>query len=201
MKIVNTIVILAAAFFSIKAMAFGTFLNSSKILRGDDYDISASGQFFSSERNGAHIMGTADFPFAETTNLRFFGGAGSFDFSFGAGLKWVPHLEDERHPFNLGTVSSVEYARDSSLDAFLVRTSPFISKNLNWDQGTFEPYVALPVGLLMVDSTSRFTSQFIIGSRVSFEGLNYMHFSVEGGFEIKNADSYIAFMTTIQLRK
>jgi len=201
MKIVNTIVILAAAFFSIKAMAFGTFLNSSNILRGNDYDLSATGQFFSSDRNGAHLMGTADFPFSETTNLRFFGGTGSFDFSLGGGLKWVPHLESERHPFNLGAVFSSEYARDSSLDAFLFRTTPFISKNLKWEQGYLEPYVALPFGLIAVDSTSRFTSQFIVGTRVNFENLSYMYFSIEGGFEIKNADSYIALMTTIQLRK
>lgn len=201
MKIVNTIVILAAAFFSIKAMAFGTFLNSSNILKGQDYDLSATGQFFSSERNGVHLMGTADFPYSETTNLRFYGGAGSFDFSLGAALKWVPHLEDERHPFNLGAVFSTEYARDSSLDAFLARATPFISKNLSWEQGYFEPYVALPIGMISVDSTSRFHSQFVVGTRVNFENLNYMYFSIEGGFEIKNADSYIALMTTIQLRK
>lgn len=201
MKIVNTIVILAAAFFSIKAMAFGTFLNSSNILKGNDYDVSATGQFFSSDRNGAHLMGTADFPFSETTNLRFFGGAGSFDFSLGAGLKWVPHLEDSRHPFNLGTVTSIEYARDSSLDAFLIRTAPFVSKNLSWEHGVFEPYIALPIGMISVDSNSRFSSQFIVGARVNFEELNYMYFSLEGGFEVKNADSYIAIMTTIQLRK
>jgi len=201
MKIVNTFVILIAAFFSIKAMAFGAFLNSSNILKGNDYDLSGTGQFFSSDRSGAHLMGTADFPFSDTTNLRFFGGVGSFDYSLGAGLKWVPHLETERLPFNLGAVFSSEYARDSSLDAFLFRATPFISKNLSWEQGYFEPYVALPVGMIAVDSTSRFSSQFIVGTRVNFEELNYMYFSIEGGFEVKNADSYIAIMTTIQLRK
>jgi len=201
MKIVNTIVILAAAFFSIKAMAFGTFLNSSNILRGDDYDLSATGQFYSSDRNGVHLVGTADFPLSDTTNLRFFGGSGSFDFSLGGGLKWVPHLENSRHPFNLGAVFSAEYARDSSLDAFLFRSTPFISKNLNWDHGDFEPYVALPIGMIAVDSTTRFHSQFVVGTRVNFEELTYMSFSLEGGFEVKNADSYIAIMTTIQLRK
>jgi len=201
MKIVNTIVILAAAFFSIKAMAFGSFQNSSNILKGNEYDLSASGQFFSSDRKGAHLMGTMDLPFSNTTNLRFHAGAGSFDYALGAGLKWVPHMEDERHPFNLGAVFSTEYARDSSLDAFLFRATPFISKNLTWENGYLEPYVALPLGMIAVDSTARFHSQFVVGTRVNFEELNYMYFSIEGGFEVKNSDSYIALMTTIQLRK
>jgi hypothetical protein len=201
MRIVNTIVILAAAFFSIKAMAFGAFLNSSNILKGNDYDLSGTGQFFSSDRNGAHLMGTLDLPFSDTSNLRFNAGAGSFDYTVGAGLKWVPHMENERLPFNFGAVFSTEYARDSSFDFFLFRTTPFISKNLTWENGYLEPYVALPLGMITVDSTARFHSQFIVGTRVNFENLNYMYFSIEGGFEVKNADSYIAIMTTIQLRK
>lgn len=201
MKIINTITLLAVAFFSFKALAFGTFLNSSNILTGNEYDLSATGQFYSSERNGAHVIGTADFPLSSNTNLRFFGGVASFDFSLGAGLKWVPHLEDRKHPFNFGAVFSSEYARDGGVDFFLFRSTPFVSKNVSWENGTLEPYIALPIGLIAVESTSRFHSQFVVGSRIKFESLNYVSFSVEGGFEVKNADSYIAIMSTFQLSK
>jgi len=201
MKIINTITLLAVAFFSFKALAFGTFLNSSDILTGNEYDLSGSGQFFSSDRRGTHVFGTADFPLSDKTNLRFSAGVGSLDFSLGGSLKWVPHLEDREHPFNFGTVFSSEYARDSSIDIFLFRASPFVSKHLDWEHGKLEPYISVPVGLAAVDSTSRFTSQFILGSRIKFDSLNYISFAVEGGFEIKNAESYIAFMTTFQLRK
>ena len=201
MKIINTITLLAVAFFSFKALAFGTFLNSSNILKGNEYDLSGTGQFYSSDRNGAHVIGTTDLPLSSKTNLRFFGGVGSFDFSLGGGLKWVPHLEDREHPFNFGAVFSAEYARDSDFDFFLFRTSPFISKNVSWEHGSLEPYIALPLGMITVESKSRFHSQFVVGSRVKFESLSYVTFSVEGGFEVKNADSYIALMTTFQLSK
>lgn len=192
---------IVSLFASSNALAYGTFLNSSSLLQSGEYDFSAASQFYSSDRSGAHIMGILDMPFTEETNWRFYGGSGSFDFSLGAALKWIPFQDNERTPFNLGAVFSTEYAKDDSYDAFLFRVSPFITKVFTWELGEFEPYLAVPVGMSVIESDSYSNAQFVIGSKVRFEEINFMSFSAEGGFKIKNAESYFALMATVHLRR
>jgi hypothetical protein len=55
------------------------------------------------------------------------------------------------------------------------------------------------VGNLLVDSESEFYSQAVFGTHVKFDELKYMRFSIEGGFNIENAQSFLALMATIQL--
>jgi hypothetical protein len=201
MKTLIKIIALTSLFFSTQAFAYGTFLNSSNLLHGSEYDVSTVGEFFSGDRRGTHVLGMVDLPFTETTNLRFQAGVASLDFSLGGSLKWVPVKTNRRNLINLGAVVSSEYGRDGGEDAFLFRAAPFVSKAFSWEYGSLEPYVALPIGIVAFDSNSEFTSQFITGSKVKFDTLNYMSFSVEGGFDIKNADSYFAIMATILLTK
>lgn len=181
--------------------AFGSFLNSSSILRSGEYDFSGAAQFYSSDRSGVQVSGVLDLPFTEETNIRFFGGTGSYDFSLGGGLKWLPFQDNDRTPFNLGGVLDAGYARDDGYDAFLFRASPFITKVFTWELGEIEPYLSLPLGLSVVDSDSYSYSQLVIGTKVKFEQLNFMSFSAEGGFKIKNAESYFALMATVHLRR
>lgn len=186
--------------FSTSAFGFGTHLNSAKILKPGDYDLSAYSQFFSSDRRGAFVSTAADLPFTDDTNWRINAGAGSFDFSFGGQLKWVPVKEsDERSKVSFGATAGTDYGRDNGFDFFLFRTTPFLSKNLTWEYGSFEPYVAVPIGMIVFDDQSEFYSQFIVGTHVRFEELTYMSFSLEGGFDIENSNSYLAIMATLQL--
>ncbi len=201
MKYINKLAPIFIFFFSVNAFSYGTFLNSSSLLQGSEYDVSGVTEFFSGDRRGTHLMGMVDLPFTKETNLRFYGGVASLDFSLGANLKWVPVKTNSRNQFNIGGVISSEYGRDGGVDAFLFRAAPFISKAFSWEHGALEPYVALPLGVLAVDSSSDMTSQFVIGSKVKFDSINYMSFSAEGGFDIKNADSYFALMATVMLRK
>lgn len=201
MKHLIKVIVLTSLFFSTQAVAYGTFLNSSNLLHGGEYDVSGVGEFFSGDRRGTHVLGMVDLPFTKTTNLRFQAGVASLDFSLGANLKWVPVKTNRRNLFNLGLVISSEYGRDGGQDAFLFRGSPFISKSFSWEFGALEPYIALPLGVVVFDSTSEVMTQFITGTKVKFDGLDYMSFSMEGGFDIKNADSYFALMATILLRK
>ena len=187
-------------FFSTSAFGFGAHLNSSKILKPGDYDLSGYSQFFSSDRRGAFIATAADLPFTDDTNWRINAGAGSFDFSFGGQLKWVPVKEGEdRSKVSFGATVGADYARDSGIDFYLFKTTPFVSKNLTWEYGSFEPYVAVPLGMIVANDRSDFYSQFIVGSHVRFEELDYMSFAIEGGFDIENSSSYLALMATIQL--
>lgn len=188
-------------FYSSATFGYGAFLNSSSILKSGEYDFSGAGQFYSSERSGVHASGILDFAFTEETNLRVYGGTGSFDYTVGTGLKWIPFQDNDRTPFNLGGYLTAEYGRDEGFDAFLFRAAPFVSKVFVWEYGEFEPYMALPIGVQMVDSYSTGTSQFVIGTKVKFEELNFMSFSAEGGFKIKHAESYFAIMATVHLRR
>lgn len=201
MKYINKLALTVIILFSVESYSFGTFLNSSTLLNGSEYDLSTVANFYSGDRRGTHVMGMIDLPFTKQTNLRFYGGIGSLDFSLGGSIKWVPLKLNHKNNFNLGAVASSEYGRDGGIDAFLFRVSPFISKAFSWELGTLEPYVSIPLGVVAVDSSSEMSSQFVIGSKVKFDSLNFMYFAAEGGFDIKNAESYIAFKATVLLRK
>ncbi len=201
MKYINKLALSLILLSSANSFAFGTFLNSASLLTGGEYDLSAVTNFYSGDRNGVHLMGMVDLPFTESTNLRFYGGVGSLDFSLGGNLKWIPLKLNRKLNFNLGLVGSSEYGRDGGIDAFLFRLSPFISKNFSWELGTLEPYISIPLGVLAVDSSSQLSSQFVIGTKMKLESLSYMYFAAEGGFDIKNAESYVAFKATFLLKK
>jgi hypothetical protein len=197
----KSLILIASFFSATNVFAYGTFLNSSNILVGNEYDVSGAAEFFSGDRRGTHALAIVDLPFTKQTNLRFQGGVGSLDFSLGASLKWVPVRDNQRYLFNFGLVTSVDYGRDDGFNAFWFRLSPFISKSFSWEHGTFEPYVTLPIGNVSVDSTSEMTTQFITGTKVKFDSLSYMYFSAEAGFDIKDAPAHFAIMATILLRK
>ncbi|MGH1469101.1 MAG: hypothetical protein ACRBBP_09520 [Bdellovibrionales bacterium] len=201
MKYINKLTPIFILLFSVNALSYGTFLNSSSLLNGSEYDVSGVTEFFSGDRSGTHLMGMVDLPFTKETNLRFYGGVASLDFSLGANIKWVPIKTNSKNQFNFGGVASAEYGRDGGIDAFLFRAAPFISKAFSWEHGSLEPYAAIPLGVVAVDSSSDMTSQFVIGSKVKFDSLNYMSFSAETGVDIKNSESYFALMATVMLRK
>ncbi len=187
--------------FSVNAFSYETFLNSSSLLSDSEYNLSAVSKFFSGERKGAHLIGKIDLPFTQETNLQFHGGVASLNFSVGGNLKWVPVKINLKNQFNFGGLISAEYKKDDSISAFLFRVAPFMSKEFSWELGLLEPYIVLPLGVLAASSNSSMTSQFVIGSKIKFDSITYMSFSTEGGFDIKNTDSYFAIMATVLLRK
>ena len=197
----KTSILLAVLFFNLHAWGFGTHLNSSKVLKTGEYDISALGQLFSDDRRGAYIGAMADLPaFNSRTNWRFYAGTGSFDYAMGALLKWVPLQQlDQNKYFSSGLTFGADYGRDDTADFLVVRVTPFISREFSWEFGTFEPYFALPLGNIYVDASTKFYTQAAVGSHIKFEELEYMRFSIEGGFNIDNSESYLALLATIQL--
>lgn len=199
MKKTSITAFLLVILFNFTAWSYGTHLNSSKILKPGEYDISTLGQFYSDDRRGVFAAAMIDLPFSSETNWRIYGGAGSFDYAFGAQLKWVPIEQIKKNLFSLGFTFGADYGRDDGFGFLLTRATPFISHEFGWDNGTFEPYLALPTGNITVDSESDFYMQAAVGTHVNFENLNYMRFSIEGGFNVENAESYLALMATLQL--
>ena len=201
MKKISIIVTLLITIFHLKAQSYGTHLNSSKILKADEYDISSFSQFFSDDRRGLFFASMVDLPFNSETNWRFYAGTGSFNYAFGTQLKWVPIRQIRKNYFSLGATFGISYGRDDGTELLLTRTTAFISREFDWEMGLFEPYFALPFGSAFVDSKSKFHSQATIGAHFKFDDLKYMRFSIEGGFNIKNSQSYLALMATIQLTR
>ncbi len=181
------------------AFSYGTFLNSAKVLKNQEYDISAFTQLFSDNRRGAFVSGVVDLPLSYDKNLRFYGGSGSFEYALGAQLKWVPFQQIDDYVFSLGTTFGFDYGYDDRTGFLLARISPFISRDFSWEFGHFEPYIALPTGSIFVNSDTNLYMQAAIGANVYFEELKYMRFSFEGGFNIEDAQSYFAIMATLQL--
>ena len=199
MKKISILVSILIAFFHINAWSFGTHLNSSQVLRSGEYDISTFGQFFSDDRRGGYAAAMIDLPFSSETNWRFYAGGGSFNYAFGGQLKWVPVQQLRQNYFSLGLTLGFDYGRDDGFGFLLTRITPFISRDFSWEFGRFEPYFALPLGTIFVDSDSEFYTQAAVGTHVKFDNLKYMRFSIEGGFNVENAQSYLALMATIQL--
>ena len=207
MKKTSILIPFIIAFFhfkTFKAWSYGTHLNSSKILHSKEYDISGFSQFFSDDRDGSLAAFTVDLPFSPETNWRFYAGAGSFDYAFGVQLKWVPTQQIKKNHFSLGFTFGADYGGDDGRGdddfGFLItRITPFIGHEFRWEAGLFEPYFALPIGSVFVNAHSKLYYQITAGSHIKFYDLKYMRFSVEGGFNTKNAESYLALMATIQL--
>lgn len=203
MKKTSILLTIAVLFFNLQAWGFGTHLNSSKVLRAGDYDVSALGQFFSDDRRGAYLGAMVDLPaFNSRTNWRLYAGAGSFDYAMGAMLKWVPLQQlDQNKYFSFGFTFGADYAHDDGFDFLVARVTPFISREFSWEFGVFEPYFALPLGNVYFDSDTKFYSQAAVGTHIKFEELRYMRFSLEGGFNIDNSESYLALLATVQLKQ
>jgi len=196
----NSIVLTVVVYlFHIQAFSYGTFLNSAKVLKNQEYDLSAFTQFFSESRRGAFISGVVDLPLSYDKNLRFYAGVGSYDYALGAQLKWVPYQQVDDYIFSIGTTFGLDYGNDDRTGFLLARVSPFISRDFSWEFGHFEPYIALPIGSLFINSDSNLYAQTALGAHFYFEELKYMRFTFEGGFNIKNAQSYLAIMATLQL--
>ncbi len=182
------------------AHALGELMASGNILKFGEYDITAMGQSFSSGPSGSNIGVIGEMAFNKDMNLRFSASTGEYSLAAGAHIKWVPFTESKNKP-NFGIITGAEFATEDSIDTLLVRMSPFVSKNFSWEHGNMEPYLGLPVGIVIVDSNDDITSQLVVGTKVKFERLEYMTFSIEGGFKIKNSFSHLALMATLQLGK
>lgn len=193
-----------ALMFCIQSHGFGAFFSSSQILKKGELDALGALQFFSGDESGTEFSGTIDVPFRRDTNLRFSVGTGTLSFFTSALIKWVPIPDIKKQPA-VGLLGGIEYASEDSLDFLMARATPFVSKSFNWEYGTLEPYTAVTLALLRVDTEAtddtEFASQFIVGSKIKFEALPYMSFSLEGGFKLKELDNYFGFAATIQLSR
>jgi len=202
MKKISTLLTVSILLLCSNAFSFGTNLNSAKILKKGDYDLAVLGQFFSDDRRGAFMSAMIDLPgFNDRTNWRFYAGSGSFDYALGAQLKWIPLQQLDEKYFSFGVTFSGDYGADDGFDFFLVRAAPFISREFTWEFGVFEPYTALPLGTAFGESNSDFFAQIAVGAHFQFEQINYMKFSVEGGFNLENSQSYLAVLATVQLTR
>ncbi len=138
--------------FSPTVFAITPFVDTGKLLRDDEKDISAHAiihHLSAEEKTGFHLVLTLDQAHwsQKSLNMRYFLGGGTTGFNGGAFLKWVPFPDYKWQPA-LGIAGGGEY-QFAGIKTHIIKLHirPFISKKLDTPVGSFSPYLAFPVSI------------------------------------------------------
>ena len=141
--------ILISVLLSPSAFSVIPFVDTGKLLRGGEIDISAHTIIHQKEETGFNVMLALDHAHwsKDSLNMRYFLGGGTTLLHGGAFLKWVPFPDYKWQPA-IGISNGIEYHFSGVKTHFVkLHIRPFISKEFNTPIGVFTPYLASPVSI------------------------------------------------------
>lgn len=188
-------VVFILCFCSSPGWAYYDVLDNGEVMTKGNYKLTATTQLLT-ESGGLNIGGIFDMGFEEDFGIRVLAGFGRTDYFVGGMLKWMPIPDIDNQPaigFNLG----LAYARWNSASDLTFRGEPLVSKKFPIETATITPYVSLPIGVRMRNSTAqddatKIAWQFAAGSQLQIEKWKNLQFMAEVGLDLNQAQSYIS---------
>lgn len=118
-------------------------------------------------------------------------GAGGRKFRVGAtaDFEWFPDYDKQP---GIATPAFFEYYRLKNNGQVIVGLKPMVFKTFVGEQAEYTPFVALPIGWEIQNSETRGFVQVALGSNFKLPGLDPWRFTVEAGFNVSNAYSYLS---------
>ena len=179
--------ILTGFLFSPTVFAITPFVDTGKLLRDDEKDISAHAiihHLSTEKKTGFNLIFTLDHAYwnQKSLNMRYFLGGGTTGFNGGAFLKWVPFPNYKWQPA-IGIASGGEY-QFAGIKTHIIKlhVRPFISKKLDTSIGIFSPYLAFPISIDINNFTQVQTPlRFALGlkSEMFFIHFRKLFFNIE----------------------
>lgn len=188
----NTLLILAILLFKFPAAAFLSVLDTSEILKTQEYEVSLSPQFIFDKHSGVNVVGRFDMGTGGDTSLRFLMGTGVTDFQLGGLFKLIPWPDYENQP-GIGATAGVIFTSDNGTNGLHFRLNPLVSKRFTIeDFGDAIPYVSLPFGISATGGKSTYPLNIAVGSRWELTQVEELSFSTELGLNIANSFNYLS---------
>ena len=117
----------------------------------------------------------------------------------GAFYKWVPVPDYKKQPA-IGVLAGASYGRvkkattgtltsSTSYKPFTLKSQTFMSKRFRSTYGTFNSYIALPVGIEFGDNETKFPIKLAIGTEVSFPSDEKKVFLIELGVNLNDSST------------
>lgn len=141
---------------------------------------------------GVNLVARVDMGLSESTGVRALLGTGATAVQWGLYYKWVPIPDYGKQP-SIGLLGGFTFTHDNNRSAVTFRLHPTLSKRLRSEIGDIIPYVAIPIGLRMVDGRTSIPVQLALGAEIQPASLKDFSFWIEGGVNVANADGYISF--------
>ncbi|MFN8943519.1 MAG: hypothetical protein ACK5WZ_02740 [Pseudobdellovibrionaceae bacterium] len=182
--------ILFVVSFSSFSQAYLSLAETADIPSQDQLIFGAYPQIFLNRGGGANVGGFADIALAESFSVRGHFEVGKIDTVLGASVKFTPFPDIDRQPA-IGFRGGFTYARDSDENFISTHIAVLLSKKVPTDQGTFNPYVGIPLTFTSMKDGSESGTQFIVGSEYFDQESSPIRFGGEIGISLKDSYSYI----------
>lgn len=147
-------------------------------------------QLFLNEGGGANAGVFADWALTDSLSLRGLAEVGKIDFVMGTSVKFTPFPDIDKQPA-IGFRGGLYYARDNDETFLSAQVAVLLSKKVPTDQGTFNPYVGLPLTSTSGKDTSKTGTQFIVGSEFSASNKDPLKYGGEVAISLKDSYSSI----------
>lgn len=173
-------------FSSQKASAYMTVAESAEIVPENQYRLSMEPQF-----NYYNFNAHFDTGVAEDAQVRLSAGFGAGNYHFDFFYKRTPIPDYESQPA-IGYKIGALFAKDNNLSIVTPTFCPLISKNIMINKDRWTPYVSLPIGVSVYQSTSTTPVHFVTGVEFVPTSVENMQFGGELGFNVKDSFSYVS---------
>lgn len=174
---------------TVSSQGYLSIMESGEPVQAGDYHIGFAPQFVT------NIDGASNAVF----NLRTQVNSGQdFSLQLGSGhtrlwttlaSRWIPIPDVQNQPA-MGLRYDITLAQQSDQSSGVLRLAPFLSKRFRTEAGHLEPYVYLPLGVLINNDQTRSLSSLTIGTQLQVEDLRPIYFYVESGINLRGNDSY-----------
>ncbi|MBX9766736.1 MAG: hypothetical protein K2X47_05645 [Bdellovibrionales bacterium] len=140
---------------------------------------------------GVNLVARVDMGLTAATGVRALLGTGATALQWGLYYKWVPIPDYGKQP-SIGLLGGFTFTHNENKSAVTFRAHPMLSKRLDSEIGDIIPYVAVPIGLRIVDGRTYIPVQLALGAEVQPTNLKNFTFWIEGGVNVANADGYVS---------
>lgn len=193
-----TLVTLFALMCGMQAHAgYYTVLDNGEVLKSGHYKLTGDAQILTKD-GGLNVGAMFDMGFQEEFGLKALLGFGKTDFFAGGMLKWMPIPDLEGQPAIGGNIGII-YANEADYSDMTIRLEPLVSKRLVIDDTVVTPYVSLPVGIRIRDTSdyyvnddTKMTFQLVIGSQLQVPRWKNLQFIAEVGLDLDQSPGYLS---------
>jgi hypothetical protein len=185
-------VLALTALIEVPAQAYLSTIDTADLLDPGHYQFSVEPQVITGDTALMNFTGRFDAGIGENSSVRALLGGGSYSpLEWGLFYKWAPIPDLDEQP-GISIMGGFLLARKNEKNVFNFRVHPIVSKRFTGDFGAVIPYIAVPVGVQVVESKTTYPTHLALGTEIRPEAWTGMSVFVEGGINVADAFNYIS---------
>lgn len=174
-----------------------TVLDNGEVLKEGHYKLIGDAQILTKD-GGLNVGAMFEMGFQEEFGLKALVGFGKTDFFAGGLFKWMPIPDMDSQPAIGGNIG-ILYGNESNYSDMTIRVEPLVSKKLTIEETVVTPYVSLPVGIRIRDTSdyyvnddTKMTFGLVIGSQLQVPRWKNLQFIAEVGLDLDQSPGYLS---------